>query len=281
VERITFSGQGGLAIVADRAGPVAGLPVVLLHGGGQTRGSWKNGQAALALRGYNVFSVDARGHGESAWDPAGDYGLDAQIGDLRALLQQIPPRAAIVGASMGGVTGLATLGASDPPDARALVLVDVTPKLDLAGAERVGAFMRAHMEGFSTIEEVAEAVSAYNPHRPRPKDVSGLRRNLREIEGRLYWHWDPAFVTERRISPGAFQARLEEAARRITIPMLLVRGLQSDMVGEAEVAHFRDLAPHAETADVAGAGHMIAGDRNDAFNAAVIAFLDRVDGRLD
>jgi pimeloyl-ACP methyl ester carboxylesterase len=277
MERISFTGHEGLVLIADRAGPKNGLPVVLLHGGGQTRGSWKNGQAALALRGYNVFAVDARGHGESAWSPEGDYSLDALVDDLRGLLGQIAP-AAIVGASMGGITALATLGGEAPPPARALVLVDVTPRIDPAGTARIGAFMRAHSDGFATIDDVADAVSAYNPHRPRPRDISGLRRNLREIDGRLYWHWDPAFVARERFSPATFQARLEQAARQVRVPMLLVRGLQSDLVGDAEVAHLRRLVPTVEVADVAGAGHMIAGDRNDAFNAAMMDFLDRLDG---
>ena len=274
-----FSLPSGLSLAADVAGPETGLPVVLLHGGGQTRGSWKGGLTRLAARGYRVFAVDARGHGESDWAPDGDYSLDAQVHDLSCLLAQLPPRAALVGASMGGVTALAATAEPDTPQIRALVLVDITPKIALAGAQRISAFMSANPDGFASVDEAADAVSLYNPHRPRPKDVSGLRRNLREVNGRFYWHWDPAFFGRRRLEPGIYLARMEAAARSIRVPTLLVRGNQSEIVGDDEVAHFRSLVPAASFIDVVGAGHMVAGDRNDAFNGAVIGFLEDVDKR--
>ena len=276
MQRREFQGGNGLTIVADVVGPENGAPVVLMHGGGQTRHSWRNGLNALAARGYWVMSMDSRGHGQSGWDPQGDYTLDAQVADLVSVLAQIPPKPALVGASMGGITAMAAVG-EQLVDARALVLVDVTPRIDEAGGRRIGEFMSARPEGFETLEEVADAVSAYNPHRPRPKDISGLRRNLREVNGRFFWHWDPKFMGPRRLDPVGYQARLDAAASRIAIPTLLVRGTQSNIVGEAEVAHFRELVPKAAYVDVLGAGHMVAGDRNDAFNAAILSFLADVD----
>ena len=276
MQRREFQGGTGLTIAADVVGPEDGAPVVLMHGGGQTRHSWRNGQNALAAKGYRVTSMDSRGHGESGWDPQGDYSLDAQVADLVNVLAQLPPKPALVGASMGGITAMAAVG-EHRVDARALVLVDVTPKIDAAGGRRIGEFMSARPEGFESLEEVADAVAAYNPHRPRPKDISGLRRNLREVDGRLFWHWDPKFMGPMRLDPGGYQTRLEAAASRITIPTLLVRGNQSDIVGEAEVAHFRALVPTAAYVDVLGAGHMVAGDRNDAFNSAIVSFLAAVD----
>jgi pimeloyl-ACP methyl ester carboxylesterase len=106
MERREFRGHKGIRIAADLAGPEAGLPALLMHGGGQTRHSWRNGLEALAANGYRVVAVDSRGHGESAWDSDGDYSLDAQVADLEALVAQLPPKPALVGASMGGVTAL-------------------------------------------------------------------------------------------------------------------------------------------------------------------------------
>jgi pimeloyl-ACP methyl ester carboxylesterase len=273
-----FSGAGGLSIAADVAGNRTGAPVVLMHGGGQTRHSWKNGLRALAADGHHVISLDSRGHGESAWAPDGDYEMDSMIADLHAVLSQIEGQPILVGASMGGITALAAVGECEQPIARALVLVDVTPKLDNEGTRRIGEFMRANPDGFESLEQVADAVAAYNPHRPRPSDISGLRKNLREVDGRLYWHWDPAFIGGRRFEPDRREDRLSEAARNVRIPTLLVRGGRSEIVGEAEAAHFRSLMPSAEYVDVADAGHMVAGDRNDAFNAAILEFVRRVGG---
>ena len=70
--------------------------------------------------------------------------------------------------------------------------------------------------------------------------------------------------------------RLARAARRITIPTLLVRGRMSDLLSEEGAQELLELVPHAQLADVAGAGHMVAGDRNDAFNDAVVTFLAAV-----
>ena len=276
-EVLRLNGADGIKLAADAVGPEGGLPVVMLHGGGQTRGSWRNGVSALAGRGYRVFSLDTRGHGESDWDPQEDYSLDALVRDLRAALTQLPPNPALIGASMGGITALLTLGEDDAPAVRALVLVDVTPKLNRAGVLGMISFMRANLGGFATLEEAADAVSAYNPHRPRPKDISGLRRNLREVDGRLYWHWDPAFLGHRAAEPGSAADSLSAAAQKVRVPTLLVRGRESELVGEEEVAHFRQLMPQAGYVDVAGAGHMVAGDRNDAFNQAIIDFIERVD----
>jgi pimeloyl-ACP methyl ester carboxylesterase len=157
------------------------------------------------------------------------------------------------------------------------VLVDVVPRIDPDGGKKIGDFMRARPDGFATLEEAADAVSAYNPHRPRPKDVSGLMKNLRvRDDGRLHWHWDPRFVqNEKRVEPPQFAEILLDAADRVRIPSLLVRGMQSDIVSEAGVEEFRRHLPALEVYDVIGAGHMVAGDRNDAFNDGVIGFLQR------
>lgn len=274
-----FVGAKSVNLVADEAGPEDGAPILLLHGGGQTRKSWKNVVGRLAEEGYLVIAPDARGHGESDWAPDANYSLDALAGDVRAILETLPAKAALVGASLGGVTALSLLGEEDAPDARALVLVDTAPKVDMEGAKKITAFMGANAEGFGSVEEAADAVAAYNPNRPRPKDVSGLRRNLREVDGRLYWHWDPAFMGTKRVQVGVSRPRLESAAKRLTIPTLLVRGALSDLVGDEEVEHFRSLMPRASFVDVAGAGHMVAGDHNDAFSDAILSFLLQVDHR--
>ena len=274
-----FIGTNGMTLIADEAGPETGAPILLLHGGGQTRGSWKNAVTRLAAEGYLVIAPDTRGHGESDWATDADYTLEALVGDVRAIVNTLSAKPALVGASLGGVTALSLLGEDQAPDVRALVLVDTAPRIDMEGAKKITAFMSANTDGFASVEDAADAVAAYNPNRPRPKDVSGLRRNLRQVDGRLYWHWDPAFMGARRVEAGVSRPRLESAAKRVRVPTLLVRGALSDLVGDEQVEHFRSLMPQASFVDVAGAGHMVAGDHNDAFNDAILSFLLQVDGR--
>lgn len=281
---IELAGHDGIRLVATAAGDPDHPPVLLAHGGGQTRHSWHTTTTHLGRSGWYAVSIDLRGHGDSDWSPAGDYTLEAFRDDLIAVTRHLG-RPVMIGASLGGTSSLAALGATtDDPCGRALVLVDIAPHIEFAGANRIRDFMTEHAgTGFGSLEEVAEAVHAYNPHRPRPRDLDGLRKNVRQrADGRWYWHWDPAFMPPR--NPGADETRirlvqrdhLEEAARSLTVPTLLVRGRRSDLLSEQGARDFLDLVPHAEFADVGGAGHMVAGDRNDAFNEAVIAFLERV-----
>ncbi|EQA96606.1 alpha/beta fold hydrolase [Sphingobium baderi] len=276
LESTMFKGAG-VDIAADTGGPADGVPVVLLHGGGQTRFSWGAATRHLAAGGYRAISIDLRGHGESGWAEDGNYRLDAFVDDLAAIVATLGRPAFLVGASLGGLASLVTAGEKRAPVA-GLVLVDVAPRIEMEGAERIGAFMRAQPEGFASLEEAADSVSAYMPHRPRPKDTSGLLKNLRlKDDGRYHWHWDPRFIG-REISSSEFTQngiRLENAARALTVPTLLVRGALSAVVSEESVAQFRELVPHGEVVNIAGADHMVAGDRNDMFNEAVIDFLNR------
>jgi pimeloyl-ACP methyl ester carboxylesterase len=284
IEPATFLGRDGNRLAADVAGPEQGPPVVLLHGGGQTRHSWGTTLRVLAETGWRAYSADLRGHGDSEWAADGDYTLDAFAGDVAAIASSFDRPPALVGASLGGLSSLLAIGSRpDHPLATALVLVDVAPRIEEAGRERISRFMTEHIEtGFGSLDEVADAISVYNPHRPRPKDLSGLQKNLRSKDGRWYWHWDPAFVggglgsrdETRTISVDS--TLLEAVALQVRVPVLIVRGLVSDLLSEEGARQLLELLPHGEMVSVAGAGHMVAGDRNDLFNDAVVGFLARV-----
>ena len=277
---VTIETSSAMTIAADDwvgSGPT----VVLAHGGGQTRHSWGGTAATLAEHGHRVLSIDLRGHGDSAWDPDGDYSMSAYRDDALAVVEWIGAPVAWVGASLGGMTGLHAVDGA-PERFTELVLVDITPRPAAAGVSRILEFMsKDARDGFATLEDAADAIAAYQPHRPRPTDLSGLSKNLRRgADGRWRWHWDPAFL-DTRTGGTSEHARelhhgeLEEIARRLTLPTLLVRGKLSDLVTEDEVAEFLEMMPHAEYVDVADAAHMIAGDKNDVFTDAVVEFLGR------
>jgi pimeloyl-ACP methyl ester carboxylesterase len=272
-----FIGAKGVQLIADVGGDPQAPSIVLLHGGGQTRHSWGGAMRQLVERGYHVINLDARGHGDSQWAADGDYTLEVLAKDLECVIASLHSRPALVGASMGGATALLVAGAHAQPVAAALILVDVVPRIDPAGAAKIRSFMSSGASGFATLEEASAAVAAYNPHRPRPRSNAGLMKNLRlRGDGRLYWHWDPRVLQQvRHAEPPLFADRLNSAAARVRIPTLLVRGLQSDIVTEAAVADFRAHLPQLEVFDVSGAGHMVAGDKNDVFNQGVFEFMQR------
>jgi len=276
--RLRLIGRDGIELAADAYGDPTHPPVLLLHGGGQTRFAWGGTAAQLAADGWYAVSMDLRGHGESAWDAAGDYSVNAYVADVRAVVPQLGAPPVLVGASLGGIASLLAEGEGDASSCAALVLVDIAPKIEGSGALRIIQFMQGGADGFASLEEAADAVAAYLPHRERPRDLSGLAKNLRSMpDGRLRWHWDPRFLQPGHgPKPGQEPDRLRAAARKLRVPTLLVRGKLSDLLSEDGAQDFLSLVPHARFADVSGAGHMVAGDRNDRFSAAVIEFLREV-----
>ncbi|MFN2378133.1 MAG: alpha/beta fold hydrolase [Candidatus Binatia bacterium] len=273
--RLGLRGADGLALVADAYGDPSSPPVLLLHGGGQTRHAWGGTAGRLAEAGFYAVTLDLRGHGESSWADDGEYGIDKFAADIHAVAGALPSRPALVGASLGGISSL--ICEHEHPVATALVLVDITPRMDPEGVQRIVGFMNAFPEGFARIEDAADAIAAYLPHRPRPSDTSGLAKNLRLGEdGRWRWHWDPRFLSgPPRSSHEHYPDRMNAAARSLAVPALLVRGRMSEIVSEEGVREFLEMVPHAEYVDVEGASHMVAGDRNDPFCDAVIDFLSR------
>ncbi len=285
--RATFTGASGNRLISDVFGE-SGDAVLLLHGGGQTRHSWRRTAEQLARAGRTAYALDQRGHGDSDWIESGAYSFHDYSADVRAVAQELTKRngkhPVAIGASMGGIASLLAEGDAEKRGETllaAIVLVDITPRVDLRGVEKVQGFMRAYAEeGFATIADAANAVAEYLPHRPRPRSHEGLRKNLRlSPDGRWRWHWDPRFLEGRRpvnSDRSAIEAALTDAARRLKIPALLVRGASSELVQEAHAREFQELVPHAEMVDVSGARHMVAGDKNDAFGAAILDFVSRL-----
>ena len=275
---VQFRGDGSLTLVGDEwnraaAGPEGSPTILMLHGGGQNRFSWKNTGQVLADRGLHVVALDARGHGDSERAPAGQYTIAALARDVAAVLEQIGRPVVIIGASMGGMTGIVAAHAAGPQSVTKLVLVDVVPHYEHEGTTRIRDFMSRHVHGFDTLEQAADAIADYLPHRRRPRNLEGLQKNLRHRDGRWHWHWDPAFVTSVGDDPFVDSDELEDLATQLRIPILLIRGKLSDVVSPEGVERFLATVPHAQFVELTDAGHTAAGDDNDAFSDAVVAFV--------
>lgn len=284
---VVFTGVEGNKLVADchvpPDGTEHGVPVMLLHGGGQTRYAWGGAAYKIAEAGHRAYTIDQRGHGDSGWVESRAYAFDDYAHDAVAIAHQIKDitgkAPVVVGASLGGICGLAATRMGAPGLFSGLVLVDVTPHMDPDGVARIQGFMAERMhEGFATLGEAADAIAAYLPNRKRPTSFDGLAKNLRQGEdGRYRWHWDPAFIDgPRTVNTDVenVQQNLIDSAAALDLPVMLVRGQQSELVTEEAVAKFLALVPTARFVDVSGAGHMVAGDKNDAFNDAVFGFLE-------
>jgi pimeloyl-ACP methyl ester carboxylesterase len=272
--RVTFS-SGGITLVGDRRGDPDGKPVLLLHGGGQTRHAWEATANALAERGFNAVAVDLRGHGESDWSPDGVYRGEQFLMDLNTVVTSFAQRPIVVGASLGGMLALILEGVAHPGATAGIVLVDVAHDARSEGVNRIIDFMEAGSGGFATLDEAADAVAAYLSHRKRPESTDGLRKNLRQhANGRWYWHWDPRLLKSMDIKEARGSGMFVTAAKNIKVPTLLVRGRESDVVDDKIANEMLALIPHARDINVADAQHMVAGDANDAFMQAIIAFCE-------
>ncbi len=278
LQRSIFVARDGVRLVADRGGGAEAPAVIMLHGGGQTRHSWSRGVGRLLAEGFQVINYDARGHGESDWSPEGAYQLADRADDLATIVAGLGVPFVLVGASLGGATSIVAIDRGLRP--AGLMLVDIVPDPDPRGIDRIVSFMRGYPDGFATIDEAVDAVAAYNPQRKASPDGAGMMKNLRQgADGRLRWHWDPRILED---APAHHHAIVRQAALALAalpdLPVILVRGLSSDVVSDAGIAAFRRMLPRLELLDVAGAGHMVAGDRNDAFNDGVVAFSQRMLG---
>jgi pimeloyl-ACP methyl ester carboxylesterase len=275
---VTFRGVDDLSLVGDEWNADASTDrpaVLLLHGGGQNRHSWKNTGQILADQGLRVIALDSRGHGDSDRSPSANYSIETLCGDVVQILYQLGRPVVLIGASMGGLTGILAAHEAGPDLVTKLVLVDVVPRFEKSGSARIRDFMFNHVHGFDSLEQAADAVAEYLPHRTKPRSPEGLKKNLRLRDGRWYWHWDPAFLTKPEDDPFMRVDKIERAAMALTIPILLIRGKLSDVVSTAGVQDFLEKVPAAEFAELSEAGHTAAGDDNDAFTEVVVEFVNR------
>ncbi len=280
-QTLDFETADGLILKADAYGDPENPGVLFAHGGGQTRHAWGNTAKYLATRGWYALTLDLRGHGESGWSPDGHYEISYFVDDLRRVASSFNSPPAAVGASLGGISSMLAEGGGEQNYFSAVVLVDITPRIEEEGVSHIAEFMRNKLEeGFGSLEEVAQAVADYLPQRKRSSNPESLRKNVRLCEdGRFRWHWDPQVMggkvsgredSERQDTDFAMR---EAAAANLQVPTMLVRGKMSDVVSERSVEEFLALVPHAKYVNVTGAGHMVAGDQNDIFSGHVVDFL--------
>jgi pimeloyl-ACP methyl ester carboxylesterase len=276
---VPTGGRSGFTIVEERQvhylewGRTAASPVVCLHGGGQTAYMWEELGLALAPT-HHVLAPDLPGHGDT--DP-----VDAM--DRRSLAATIPPlldefgieRAAFVGASLGGIVSL-TLAAGQPDRVAAIALIDIGHRLEDEGVNRIIDFMTKH-ESFASPEEAAVEVAEYLPHR-RQVNADNLRRNLRQRpDGR--WVWKHMFARRLRGAEapvGGWRelvAGMDREVTSLTCPVLVLRGVASDVLSNEGAEEIASLIPDARVATVGGAGHHAAGDNPETTVDLVRAFL--------
>ncbi|MEC7531796.1 MAG: alpha/beta hydrolase, partial [Actinomycetota bacterium] len=193
-ERLTT--PSGITVEFDLWGKIKGDAILLLHGGGQTRHSWNATAEKITQVDGCAITMDLRGHGDSDWSHGGDYELSDFSEDVAFLIDTLEIQPSLVGASLGGLVGIYLEGRYRPGSISALVLVDIVPNINVPGAEKIKDFMLEHSKtGFTSLSEVSDILSEYNPHREKSSDLEGLKKNLRKRGEKWFWHWDPLFIS--------------------------------------------------------------------------------------
>lgn len=272
----TLRTRDGVALCLEHVGDAGAPPVIFAHGFGQTRHAWNDTAAAIAAQGRHAVSIDGRGHGNSGWLVGDAYRLEQFVDDARQVVAHVGGRPTWVGASMGGLIGMIAEGESTTSLFDSLVLVDVTPRWETAGVERIMRFMRAKPDGFDSLDDAQAAVREYLPHRANDQTPRKLEKLLvRGDDGRFRWHWDPRLLDTVAQESASWSERLVDAAKNLRCPVLLVSGGRSDIVSDRTIAEFQQLVPHADHHCIADATHMVAGDANAVFTAVIADWLDR------
>jgi pimeloyl-ACP methyl ester carboxylesterase len=230
--------------------------LVLVHGGAQNAHTWDT--VALALD-RPLVAIDLAGHGHSDWREDREYLPPTHATDVATVMQTLAPTPrAVVGMSLGGLTSI-VLGTRHPELVPRLVLVDVTPGVDREKAAPIFAFISGP-ERFATFDEILKRTVEYNPTRT----VSSLRRGIlhnayEQEDGSWTWRYDRMRPGEREGFPDLQE--LWDDVSNLTMPLMLVRGADSGVVGDEDVAELRRRQPDVRVETVEGAGHSVQGDR--------------------
>ena len=256
VERIRVDVEPGRSLSALRWG--TGPPeLVLLHGGAQNAHTWDT--VALAL-GRPLLAIDLPGHGHSDWRTDRAYWPAENARSVAIAVEQVAPdAAAVVGMSLGGLTAL-ELSAQSPALVRKLALVDVTPGVNRDKASAIANFVNGP-ESFASFDEILERTVLFNPTRSESSLRRGILHNAApRPDGSWSWRYDRFLPEGDEVVVPDFGG-LWEAVDAVAVPFMLVRGADSPVVDDEDVAELARRAPAARVEVVEGAGHSIQGDQ--------------------
>lgn len=243
--------------------------LLLLHGGNQSSHSWDLVSLHLADR-FHVFALDQRGHGDSEWNRELDYSIDAMVGDAEAFITAVGlDRPVVFGHSMGGRVTL-SLQLRRPDLARALVIVDMGPEISKEGAETIQNFVVRNIE-FDDLDEFLDNVVRYDPFRTRAHIERTVKYNvLRRVDGRYV-----SKVDHRRIPVPNRDLTLEDV-RAIDVPVLLLRGAESNVLEAGAAERFAAVLPRGRLVTIPGCGHNVHSGNTAGFLEAAVEFLDQL-----
>jgi pimeloyl-ACP methyl ester carboxylesterase len=248
--------------------------IVLLHGGHQSAHSWDLVSLHLAQR-YRVLALDQRGHGDSEWARDVTYSNHEMSLDAEAFIVAMGLRSPVlIGHSMGGRNAM-LLTRRNQTLLRAAVIVDVGPELSDKGRAAIAGFVHVNQE-FDDLEHFVRNVRQYDPYRSREHIERTVKYNmLRRADGKFVSKCDsnPRRLNIVRGSGPLENITLADAAS-FDVPVLLVRGANSNILAPDAAERFAAALPRGRLVTVPDCGHNVHGQNTQGFIAALRGFLE-------
>lgn len=264
-----FLEVAGLKLHYQDYGTPGKVPMLCVHGGAAS-GHWFDFVAGDFTAEHHVFSIDQRGHGDSAWAKTPDYTYERYAADLDEFAARLDLRDfVLIGHSMGGAVAL-TYAALHPGRVARLVIVDTTLHMT---PDRIAKLREVGTRPGRTYATRDEFISRF---RLRPADSSATPEVLRHLadhgaqqnaDGTWGHKFDRDVYAVRESVDGL------PHWNNIHIPSLLVKGERSPRITPEIFAEVKRRCPQIEFAEVAGADHHVTLDNPAGFTRAVNAFL--------
>ena len=232
-------------------------PIVCVHGYTSSAEAFNAPSRHFQDR-FRILAPDVRGHGESAWSPAGAYQYTDQVGDLVALVDQLGlPPFVLIGTSMGGIIAM-TYAVERPDRLRGLVINDIGPDPE-PGSQRITGLVGSRPESFASLDDamsyrrqVSPIVAGRSLEDQRELALGVLRQRP---DGSWGWKIDPAYI-EQRIARGAPpRPLLWPGLATLPIPTLVVWGTDSDVLSEAQATRMVETLPRGGLVAIRNVGH--------------------------
>ena len=246
--------------------------LVLLHGYTGHCRSW-DAFAKVMTKQYRVLALDQRGHGETEWARADQYGTMEMVADLDAFVSALRLESfVLLGLSMGGMVAIAYAG-TRPAQLERLVIVDIAPEIASEGIRNIQQSV-ARSDVFDSVEDAFRRARADNPVPPEGHHYDRVRASLmRTDEGKWTYRYDRALR-----DPGNQRLRLAveegwDSVASFNVPTLLIRGEHSPLLSRDVADKFVSIAKNSQLVEVPGSGHPVPLDKPEGFLDAIQTFL--------
>lgn len=255
-----------------RFGSDGRTPVIILHGLSFFSYDWREVAAVIASD-REVVAVDMRGFGESDWSPSRNYGLETMTNDVITVLDALHwKRAVLMGHSFGGRVCVATAGRRAERTA-GLVLVDFAPDLAPLGRRHVAERIGRQPDVFASIDDCMR----YHNENPndrvrRARWEAFLKKTDQGYVLKRDLHFRDNFRRTLEGKPSAVPEFLWPILGEIKVPILMVRGRDSDMFAAETMHKVRATNPAIRIVEIAG-GHDLAKDNSQGVSQVINEFL--------